>query len=289
MTHFAAGNPRTGEVDSLTLSQKLGVLCCGVNLPRPRASISTANLGAACRSITVDCANGVRLGAWYCPSATPGPLVILYHGYAGEKTGTLGEARVFLEMGLSVLLVDFRGSGDSSESYTTLGFREAEDVAAAVRYAHDQLPPSPVILYGQSMGAAAVLRAVHACGVQPDAIIVEAVFDRLLNTVRHRFEAMGTPSFPSAELLIFWGGVEAGFNGFKHNPSDYAGSVACPILFLHGADDPRARVQEGRRVYDAVPGIKQFREFPGVGHAPTISRFPAEWRQAVGDFLHQTN
>jgi len=34
---------------------------------------------------------------------------------------------------MSVLLVDFRGSGDSSEAYTTIGFDEAKDVAAVMR------------------------------------------------------------------------------------------------------------------------------------------------------------
>jgi pimeloyl-ACP methyl ester carboxylesterase len=121
--------------------------------------------------------------------------------------------------------------------------------------------------------------------VKPDAIIVEAVFDKLLNTVRHRFEAMKTPSFPSAELLVFWGGAQSGFNGFAHNPVDYARSVRCPILFLHGEDDPRAHVEEARRVYNAVPGVKQFREFPHVGHAATVNRFPVEWKHTVEDFL----
>ena len=229
------------------------------------------------------------MGAWYCPGATPGPLVILFHGYAGEKTGTLHEARAFLEMGLSVLLVDFRGSGDSSESYTTLGFREAEDVACAVRYAHDHLPHSQVILYGQSMGAAAILRAVHACGVQPDAIIVEAVFDRMLSTVRNRFRIMGVPSFPSAELLVFWGGRQAGFDGFSLNPSEYAASVRCPILFLHGAADPRARPEEARRVFAAVPARKRFKEFPGIGHEASVARFPNEWKETVGQFLRDAD
>jgi hypothetical protein len=285
MMHFAASNPRTGEPETLTAGQKLRVLFSGVNLPRPRASVSTASLGTACQSISVDCSNGVRLGAWYCPAADQGPLVVLFHGYAGEKTGTLREAKVFLEMGLSVLLVDFRGSGDSSESYTTLGFREAEDVASAVRYAHDHLPHSRVILYGQSMGAAAVLRAVHACGMQPDAIIVEAVFDRMLSTVRNRFKIIGVPSFPCAELLVFWGGCQAGFNGFSLNPVEYAKSVKCPILFLHGAVDPRARIEEARRVFAAVPARKRFKEFPGIGHEASVARFPNEWKETVGQFL----
>lgn len=274
MTHFTAGNSRTPEPEKLTLGQKIGVVLHGVRIPHPRTTASPLDLGAATRSLRIDCSNGIVLGAWYCLAPNQNPLMILFHGYTGEKSGTLQEAKAFLEMGLSVLLVDFRGSGDSSESYTTIGFDEAEDVAAAVRYAQAHLPHRKLILYGQSMGAAAILRAVHSCGVQPDAIIVEAVFDKMLNTVRHRFGAMGVPSFPGAELLVFWGGRLAGFNGFGHNPVDYATAVRCPILFLHGAADPRAHVEEARRVFAVVRDRKQFKEFPGIGHQASVIRYP---------------
>ena len=150
MTHFVVGKVRTGEVETLTTAQKLKVLFCGVTLAHPQAHVSMASLGAACKSINVECTNGVRLGAWYCPGTNQGPLVIRFHGYDAEKTATLPEAKAFLEMGLAVLLVDFRGSGESSESYTTIGYREAEDVAAALRYAHEHLPHARLILYGQS-------------------------------------------------------------------------------------------------------------------------------------------
>ena len=285
MMHFSPGIDRTREPEKLTLLQKIGVLFSGVSLPRPHSSLVATHLGPECKSIIVAGTNGIRLGAWYCPGTSTNSLVILFHGYGGEKSGTLSEAKALLEMGCSVLLVDFRGSGESSESYTTVGYDEAEDVAAAVRYAQEHLPQRKVILYGQSMGAAAVLRAVHSCGVRPDSIMVEAVFDRLLSTVRHRFEAMGIPSFPSAELLLFWGGRQAGFNGLTHNPVDYARSVTCPILFLHGADDPRARLEEARQVFAAVPGLKRFREFPGIGHQSAVVRFPREWKEAIGQFL----
>ena len=218
----------------------------------------------------------MRLGAWYSSNQTNSPLVILFHGYGGEKTGALPEARKFLEMGFAVLLVDFRGSGDSSESYTTVGFDEAEDVEAVVRYARQQIAPPQLILYGQSMGAAAVLRAIQVYGIKPDAVIAEAVFDTMLNTVRNRFHAMRLPSFPSAELLIFWGGHQAGFNGFEHNPLDYAAGVRCPILFLHGDADPRAQLEQARRVFTAVRSSnKQFKSFPGVGHVKGVS--PGEY------------
>jgi len=135
------------------------------------------------------------------------------------------------------------------------------------------------------MGAAAILRAMHEHTVTPDAIIVEAIFDTMLNTVRNRFAAMGLPSFPSAHLLVFWGGRQWGFDGFAHNPLDYAQSVACPALFMHGVDDPRATIAEGRSVFAAVSGPKQFREFEAVGHEAYASRNLDEWRTAVAEII----
>ena len=289
MLHFAAGQQRTQRPEKLTLAQKTKILLCGVVIPRPQTSVSALDLGPAVKNLRLDGTNGVSLGAWYCPAPERDSLVILFHGYSSEKSRTLAEAKAFLEMGFSVLLVDFRGSGDSSESYTTIGFDEADDVAAAVAYARANLSCRWVILYGQSMGAVAILRAVHNHAVQPDAIIVEAVFDRLLNTVRHRFAAMGVPSFPSAELLVFWGGRQVGFNGFSLNPVEYAADVKCPILFLHGSRDPRARVEEARRVFAAVPGFKRFKEFPGIGHEAAVVRYAEEWKSTVTEFLAQAN
>jgi alpha-beta hydrolase superfamily lysophospholipase len=89
-------------------------------------------------------------------------VVILFHGYSAEKTAVVREARALLDLGASVLLADLRGSGGSSESYTTVGVHEAEDVAAAVRYVRGKLSHENVFLFGRSMGAAAILRAVHA-------------------------------------------------------------------------------------------------------------------------------
>jgi dipeptidyl aminopeptidase/acylaminoacyl peptidase len=286
MMHFSIGGPKTEQAEALTSYRKVKILLQGVNLPRPETTLWPTALGPGGQAVTIESTHGIELGAWYCPGDPEAPLVILFHGYGADKSGTLPEAHAFLGMKSSVLLVDFRGSGDSSESYTTVGFEEADDVAAAVRYARNHFPETKVILYGQSMGASAVLRAVHCCGVQPDGIIAEAVFDRMLNTVRHRFEAMHVPSFPSAELLLFWGGRQFGFDAFSHNPVDYAASVKCPILFLHGAADPRARVEESRRVFNAVPGPKTFHEFATVRHEPAVVRFPNEWIETVSHFTN---
>ena len=286
MLHYAPGGVRTEKPEALAPLARLRVLLAGVNLPRPVDEMPPTALAPDAQTLTINEPGGIGLAAWYAGRGPNAPLVIFFHGYSTEKTRLLLEARKIHEMGASVLLVDFRGSGGSSESYSTLGWREAEDVAAAVRHAQERLPHSALVLYGQSMGSAAILRAVHALGVRPDGVILESVFDTMLGAIRNRFAAMGVPSFPSAELLVFWGGWQFGFNGFAHNPVDYAPSLKCPALFLHGADDPRATLAEGRCVFAAVPGSrKQFVAFEGVGHDSYFLKHPDAWRAAVQSFL----
>lgn len=288
MMHFTFGGTRTEKPEQLPFVRKLKVLLLGVNVPRPSSARQPSELDPDCRSLPIDGPDGITLAAWYCDRGRQAPLVVLFHGYASERTCLLREARAFLDLGASVLLVDFRGSGASSESYTTIGVCEGNDVAAVVRYARANLQHSSVILFGQSMGAAAILRAVHQHGIEPDAVILEAVFDTMFNTVRNRFHAMRVPSFPSAELLVFWGGVQSGFNGFAHNPVTYAKSLKCPALFMHGASDPRATVAEGRRVFAAAPGVKEFKEFKSAGHEGYAAKHPETWRAAVAEFMEKT-
>jgi uncharacterized protein len=285
MLNYAKRGQRTAKPESLTKAAKLKVLFSGITLTRPESDSQPSDLAPDCRRLTIRGSSGTSLGAWCVDRGRETPMVVLFHGYGREKTSLLPEAQAFLELGASVLLVDFRGSGESPGTNTTVGIREATEVADVVRHARQNLPHSRLVLYGHSMGAAAILRAVAVGKSKPDAIIIEAVFDTLLNTVRHRFQIMGVPSFPSADLLVFWAGVQTGMNAFAHKPVDYAQSVTCPALVLHGGDDPRARLEDGRRVFDALAGPKQFKQFPGVIHESCAARAPAEWKATVGAFL----
>jgi hypothetical protein len=288
MLHYARGGARTEKPEALAPMAKFRILFFGVNLPRPADERLPAVFTPDAQALTIPGSDGHTLSAWYAKNGPDAPLVIFFHGYSTEKTRLLLEAREIHAMGAAAMLVDFRGSGGSSESYATLGMLEAEDIAAAVRYVQERLPHSAQILYGQSMGSAAILRAVHSLGVEPNAVILESVFDTMLGSVRNRFDSMGLPSFPAAELLVFWGGRQFGFNGFAHNPVDYAQALECPALFLHGADDPRATVAQARRVFDAVPGTrKQFVVFENAGHDSYLANQPDRWQSAIQPFLRR--
>lgn len=60
-----------------------------------------------------------------------------------------------------VCLFDFRGCGNSSEEYVTLGLREKFDLTFILRIVSDALRPERIYLWGRSMGAATVIHYLH--------------------------------------------------------------------------------------------------------------------------------
>ena len=55
---------------------------------------------------------------------------------------------------------------------------------------------------------------------------------------------MHLPSFPTAHLLVFYGGVQNNFNAFKHNPVVYAKGITSPTLLLYCENDNKVSRNE---------------------------------------------
>ena len=300
MTHYVPGAViRTRKPELLSNREKAWIVLTGVRVPRPINTKTPETVGLSYETHTIELPDGEYLEAWFSPAENAGKshdsvlaedivaqgTVLLFPPYGGSKEALLAPGKIFHELGYDVLWVDFRGAGGSSGSETTLGVREGEDVAHAVRYIEQIGTDQPIILFGGSMGAVAVMRAISHENVTPDAVIIESPFDRMLNAVRHRFKASGLPSFPSAETLLFWGGLQQGIDAFSHNPTDYAQSMDMPVLLMHGEADTRITNEDAKAVFDQLPGQKELVIFPTVGHGAFAGDDPEGWKQQVQAFL----
>ena len=287
MSIFTAHGERTGSPEQLNTLDKITLLLSGVNIPRPTNRRLPGDFGLAFEIRRFTNRDGATLETWFLPGKNNRLVVALFHGYAVSKSSLLTTGRAFHQLGCATLLVDFYGSGGSSGAGTTIGMKEADDVAATVEYMRRTWPERKIVLYGISMGGAAVLRSVAANGANPDAIIIEATFDSLLNTGKNRFHAMGLPGSPLAELLLFWGSVQNGFNMFSHNPVDYARAVKHPALILHGEKDERATSAQARSIAEAMEGNARLITYPEVPHMPIVEARPEDWTRDVAAFLEQ--
>ncbi|MFZ1683335.1 MAG: alpha/beta fold hydrolase [Candidatus Zixiibacteriota bacterium] len=283
MTHYSTASERTTSIEKLTFRQRVEVLLEGANLPRPVLDHTPWDYGLDFNSFRVPVDSQITLDVWEIPCSIPSGTVILFHGYGAAKSDLLSEAKAFRGMGYSCWLVDFRGSGSSTGNETSIGYYEADDVAAVCQE-YRRRDTLPLILYGVSMGAASILRAVAVEGVRPNGIIIEGIFDRMLTTVANRFHIMKLPAFPLANLLVFWGGVDQGFDAFDNNPVDYALHIPCPVLQLHGALDRRATLADAQAVFRNLRDPKELVVFEQTGHESCLASDPVLWKQSVLKF-----
>ena len=280
-THFSdLRTPRSEVATDLSWSQKVEMLFTGIRNPRPR---NAATPSVPYQTFTLQ--GTAALESWRIEADQPRGTVVLFHGYAGKKAELLPVAEGFQQLGYRTILVDFPGSGGSEGNDTTVGYREAQDVQVVYHYAREQFPEDDIILYGFSMGSAAILRAVSEYGIAPDALILGCPFSTLYATVQHRFQMLGVPPFPFAALLTFWGGVQHGYWAFGHNPVDYAGQVTIPTLLLYGQQDQRVTLAETEHIYHALAGPKRLEVFEQADHELYVAHDPTWWRAVVSSFL----
>ena len=250
-THFTSAEAvRTVSPENISNVEKLQVILTGVNNPKPLAKKEPSQ-----DYEQVNIQSNVRLEGWEMEADSAKGTVILFHGYGGEKSSMLDKADVFLELGLNVLLIDFMGSGNSEGNQTTIGFQEAENVKSCYDYLV-QRGEKNIYLFGTSMGAVAIMKAIQDYQLAPKAIVLECPFGSLYQTTCARFRIMRVPAFPMAGLLVFWGGIQNGYWGFSHNPAEYAKSVTGPALILYGEKDEKVSRGEINEIFTNLPGPK---------------------------------
>jgi uncharacterized protein len=279
-THFSkVETEKTKEPANLGFGGKMKALFLGINNPRPELSSVPSQPYE-----TIQLQSNKMIECWVINKDSSKGVVVLFHGYRGDKSTMIDKSDEFLKMGYSTLLVDFMGSGGSEGNQTTIGFKEAEQVKTAFEYLKTKNEKN-IFLFGTSMGAVAILKAIDKYGIKPSGIIIECPFGTMYKTTAARFKSMGVPEFPMAGLLVFWGGVQNGFWGFSHNPEKYAKAVSCPSLLLYGEKDAKVSKAEIQSIYDNMGGKKTLRTYPDAGHENYLLKYKQEWGADVSSFL----
>lgn len=279
-THFTSEHvKKTDDARQLTTGQKIQALFFGVDNPRP-----VNHQMPSCNFKTIELKSNKTIECWHIPTKNAKGTVILFHGYGGAKSSLLDRAAIFREQGYNTFLVDFMGSGGSEGRQTTIGYAEAKQVKTCFHYLR-QKDTDNIYLFGISMGAVAIMKAINDYDLQPNGIILECPFGSMYQTVCARFRMMGVPSFPMAGLLVFWGGIQNGFWAFNHKPTEYAGQISCPVLLMYGAQDKKVSREEIDEIFINLNGPKQLQIYQHAGHEDYLSKYKAAWKRDVAILL----
>jgi alpha-beta hydrolase superfamily lysophospholipase len=260
--------------------QKIKTLVFGIDNPRP---LNTDKPTTPFETIKIPFKDGF-IECWHVPVESSKATVLIFHGYAGNKSQMVKESSQFNTLGYSTVLVDFLGSGGSTGNKTTIGFHESEQVKC-VYDSFCKSSTESILMFGTSMGAVAVMKSLYDYDLQPQAIILECPFGDMLKTVQARFRIMNAPAFPMAHLLTFWGGAQNAFNAFGHNPGKYAKAIKVKTLLMYGMKDNRVSMEETDLIFKNLSGLKQLKTYLDAGHESILAKYPSEWVNDVVTFL----
>ena len=230
--------------------------------------------------------NGKKLEAWYMKADSAKGTVILFHGLGSNKGNVLGEAFEFNSLGYNTMLVDMRAHGNSEGIVSSLGYKESEEVKLA--YDHvSKKGEKNIVLWGMSLGAVIITKAIWQYDLNPQKIILEMPFDRIQDHIKARARISGFPGEPFGFFVTFWTGIEQGYWGYGHKTSSYVKNINCPVLLQWGNSDEYVLKKETEKIFASINSPnKKLEIYEGAGHGPLISGNQSKWDETVTDFLN---
>jgi len=225
-----------------------------------------------------------KLEAWYITANNPKGTVCMFHGHGGTKSGVFEESIVFRKLGYNTLLLDFRAHGNSEGNTSTIGYDESEDVKLAYDFIKNKGEKN-IVLWGISMGAAAVSKSINDYNLDAKKIILEMPFGSIKEAASGRIKMMGLPGEPLATLITFWGGVEHGFWAYNMKPSQYVKKIQCPVLLQWGKHDPRVTEHETNEIYNNISAPKKLVVYEYCGHESLCKKENEKWVNEITAFL----
>ena len=210
--------------------------------------------------------------------------VLLLHGVGASRRALLGRARFLAAAGHSVLLVDFRGHGESSAARCTWGAHESGDVRAAIAFLREAVPSERIGVIGISMGGAAALLGPGP--LPADALVLESVYPTISDAVNGRLTAwLGALGQALTRPVLAWVFPREGVTIDDLRPIDRIHEQHTPLLVLAGGADRYTSVQEARELFARAREPKELWVVEGAAHVDLHAFAPAEYERRVGEFL----
>ena len=242
-------------------------LCCGLGgctgLPfHPSRAITATPEGIGLRyeDVRFRTQDGETIAGWFLPAPAAnaaraaflpadGRTLLFLHGNAGNISHRLDSLDYFHRLGFAVLIIDYRGYGQSTGKPSVKG--TLADAGAAWNWLLEQkgVAPESIVIFGRSLGGA--VAAGLAGEVGPGALIMESSFTRLYDVGKHVY-----PYLPVSLFL----------------PQDYDAVTSLrgktfPLCIVHSVDDEIIPYALSETIFAAYGGPKQFLRISGSHNA----------------------
>ncbi len=254
--------------------------------PRQAIAVHPEQFGLSYRNVEFSSADGVKLKGWYINSLSEGnllqggtwkqqrPAVVLCHGYGAARDQMLYPLGAELaSVGYDVLLMDFRGHGQSGDAPVSFGETEAADVAAAVVFLQRQpgVDPERIGIVGLGMGGyAAIVTAPRSQAIR---CVVAVDTYPSIRTMLRRNAAHAHATAPVGSAAAWGMGLYFGsrlLDDAAVEATQAFGSRG--LLLVNGANDVRMPARDLDPMIAASGGKAARLVVPDASHGQAIQR-----------------
>ena len=196
------------------------------------------------------------------------PVLLYLHGARFNVVGSAFRARRMQELGFSVLAVDYRGFGKSTNTLPseTMAY---EDARAAWDWLARQYPDRPRYIFGHSLGGAIAIDLAAQVGDEAGTL-VEGTFT----------------SIPDVVSSYKWGWLPLGpLITQRFEAVERVGKIGSPLLVVHGSEDNTIKPELGRKLFEAATGQKRFVLVEGGSHHNTNAVGQPQYRLALAELF----
>ncbi|MCE9659425.1 MAG: lysophospholipase [Burkholderiales bacterium] len=217
----------------------------------------------------------IRLHALWAGNDDPrAPLLLYLHGARRDVARSSFRVEQLRELGFSVLAVDYRGFGNSTDELPSEA-GVVEDAQAAWRWLAENRPGRARYVFGHSLGGAIAVQlaaglAESAPAEAPQGVIVEGTF----TSIGDMFATFKWGWLPVSMLIT------ERFDSLAAVPR-----IKSPLLIVHGSDDALVPSRFGQALYEQATVAKRFVLIEGGTHSTTTWRGAEQYRAALREFF----
>ena len=214
--------------------------------------------------------DGVQLNAWYLPGAPDKPLILFFHGNAGNLSDNLEYLHLLHGSGFPVFIFDYRGFG-KSDGEPLQEDDLYQDARGALAYLSGQgWRPERMVFFGQSLGSAVALQM--ALETRPAGLVLESSFTSMKEIVKH--------ASALAYYTVGWWSINLHFDNLAK-----IGRAEVPLLLIHGDQDLIVPVQMTRQLFERAGSPKMLHIISGGGHCDVFTHDSSAYLAAWSGYL----
>ena len=237
-------------------------------------------LGLQHEEVYIANGNGMRLRLWMIPATDAKQTVLLCMGNQGNISTHLAYAKLLVDGGFNVLMFDYQGFGKSTGDASVLTLYSDTCRVAEFLTSDKKLAPADIGCFGVSLGSA--LAVSVAAKYQFGAVAIE---DTLLPKKMLDQATQYLPNDFASKIAL---GTVRNVILPQVDPLTTAQKLNCPILIMHGENDPLLPPAGSIELAGVVTKPKRVWLMEGAGHAPeTLEIFDGEYGNQLTTFFQQ--